>query len=127
FFRLREWQDVHAQLRQLVHELAGQGKRHSRLHNPRVQVDELPPPLHATIHRSLLSGLLGNIGAKGEMHEYTGARGTKFSVFPGSSLFKQKPPWLMAAEIVETTKLYARTIGPIRPEWVEQLAQHLVR
>ncbi|MBC8107047.1 MAG: DUF3418 domain-containing protein, partial [Anaerolineae bacterium] len=93
----------------------------------RVHVDELPPAKHAAIHRALLSGLLGNIGMKGETHEYTGARGTKFSLFPGSTLFKQKPSWVMSAELVETTKLYARTLAGIRPEWVESLADHLVR
>ncbi|CAN5418709.1 hypothetical protein BH09PLA1_BH09PLA1_23870 [soil metagenome] len=93
----------------------------------RVQVDELPPAKHAAIHRALLAGLLGNIGQKGEAHEYTGARGTKFSLFPGSTLFKQKPAWVMSAELVETTKLYARTLAGIRPEWVESLADHLVR
>ena len=85
------------------------------------------PAKHASIHRSLLSGLLGNIGQKGDTHEYNGAHGTKFSLFPGSTLFKQKPAWVMSAELVETTKLYARTLAGIRPEWVESLADHLVR
>jgi ATP-dependent helicase HrpA len=92
-----------------------------------VQVDELPPAKNAAIHRALLSGLLSNIGVKGETHEYVGARSTKFSIFPGSTLFKAKPQWLMSAELVETTKLYARVNAPIRAEWVESLAQHLVR
>src|SRR5688572_30292030 len=101
--------------------------KHRPRHSNLPQVDELPPAKHAAIHRSLLSGLLSNIGMKGETHEYTGARGTKFAIFPGSTLFKQKPAWVMSAELVETTKLYARINAPIRPEWVEQLADHLVR
>jgi ATP-dependent helicase HrpA len=82
---------------------------------------------YAGIHRALLTGLLGNIGQKGEQHEYTGARGTKFAIFPGSALFKRKPAWLMSAEIVETTKLYARTNARIDPEWIERAAEHLVK
>jgi ATP-dependent helicase HrpA len=79
------------------------------------------------IHRALLTGLLGNIGTKTDQHEYTGARNSKFSIFPGSSLFKRKPQWIMSAEIVETTKLYARTNARIDPEWIEHIADHLVK
>lgn len=80
------------------------------------------------VHRALLTGLLGSIGTKsGEAHEYAGPRNLKFNLFPGSALFKKKPQWVMASELVETTKLYARTVGPIRPEWVERAAAHLVK
>jgi ATP-dependent helicase HrpA len=79
------------------------------------------------IHRALLAGLLGNIGQKTDQFEYTGARGTKFAIFPGSALFKRRPQWLMSAEIVETTKLYARTNARIDPEWIEHAAEHLVK
>lgn len=82
---------------------------------------------YAGIHRALLTGLLGNIGQKTDQHEYIGARGNKFSVFPGSTLFKRKPQWLMSAEIVETTRLYARTNARIDPEWIERAAEHLVK
>jgi len=81
---------------------------------------------YPAIHRALLTGLLANIGNKTDQHEYTGARGNKFSVFPGSTLFKRKPQWLMSAEIVETTRLYARTNARIDPEWIERVAEHLV-
>ena len=79
------------------------------------------------IHRALLSGLLANVGIKSEGHEYNGARGAKFNIFPGSALFKRNPQWVMAAEIVETTRLYARTVGPVRPESIERIGAHLVR
>ena len=79
------------------------------------------------IHRALLSGLLSNIGQKTDVHEYTGARNTKFNIFPGSALFRQEPIWVMAAELVETTRLYARTVAAIQPEWAERLADHLVK
>jgi ATP-dependent helicase HrpA len=82
---------------------------------------------YAAIHRALLAGLLGNIGQKTDQFEYTGARGTKFSIFPGSVLFKRGPQWLMSAEIVETTKLYARINARIEPEWIERAAEHLVK
>src|ERR1051325_3677002 len=81
------------------------------------------------IHRAVLSGLLSNIGQRGknDPHEYSGARGTKFHIFPGSSLFKVEPPWVMAGEIVETTKTYARTVARIQPEWAERLGEHLLK
>lgn len=79
------------------------------------------------IHRSLLAGLLSNIGTKTDQFEYTGARHTKFNIFPGSGLFKSRPQWVMAAELVETTRLYARTCARIRPEWAERLGEHLVK
>src|SRR3954451_13756417 len=79
------------------------------------------------IHRALLAGLLGNIGTKTDQFEYTGARNSKFAIFPGSTLFKRRPQWLMSAEIVETTRLYARTNARIDPEWVERAAEHLVK
>lgn len=82
---------------------------------------------HQAIHRALLAGLLSNIGNKSENYEYKGARGSKFAIFPGSALFKRNPPWVMAAELVETSRLYARTVAPIQPEWVERLADHLVK
>src|SRR4051812_15422148 len=69
-------------------------------------------PRANAIHRALLTGLLGNVGMKTDAFEYTGPRGKRFSLFPGSSLFKRRPQWVMAAELVETTKLYARTVGP---------------
>ena len=86
----------------------------------------LPLDRRDAIHRAVLSGLLGNIGQKGEQAEYLGGRNTRFFIHPGSSQFNRKPPWVMAAEIVETTKLYARIVGPIRPEWIERLAEHLI-
>lgn len=87
----------------------------------------LSPKKIDAIHRSLLSGLLGNIATRTEGPEYLAARGAKCFLFPGSGLFKRKPGWIMAAEIVETTKLYARTIAPIQPQWAERLAAHLVK
>jgi ATP-dependent helicase HrpA len=79
------------------------------------------------IHRALLTGLLSNIGTRAETFEYGGGRGSKFNIFPGSGLFKKGPKWVMAAEIVQTTKLYARTVAKIQPEWIEALAAHLVK
>jgi ATP-dependent helicase HrpA len=91
------------------------------------QLPPLTPQRRDAIHRAILSGLLGNIGQKTDAHEYTGARGTKFNLFPGSGLFKTKPQWVMAAEIVETARLYARTVARIQPQWIERLAEHLVQ
>ena len=79
------------------------------------------------IHRALRAGLLGNIGVRTAPHEYTGARGTKFAIFPGSALFKTEPRWVVAAELLETTRLYARTVGAVQPEWIEHIGEHLVK
>lgn len=80
------------------------------------------------IHRALLTGLIANVGLKApEGNDYTGARGSRFHLFPASVLFKSKPKWVMAAELTETSKLYARDVGVIQPEWIEQEAPHLVR
>src|SRR3954463_8912056 len=83
-------------------------------------------PRYDAIHRALLTGLLSNIGTKSESHEYLGPRGMRFSIFPGSALFGQKVKWLIAGELVETTKLYARTCAGVQPQWIEKMAAHLV-
>lgn len=88
---------------------------------------KLDPRKQDAIHRALLAGLLSNVGKKTDPHEYTGARGGKFNIHPGSALFRKDPPWLMAAEIVETTRRYARTNARIQVEWVERLAEHLLK
>ena len=80
------------------------------------------------IHRALLTGLIANVGMKSpDGHDYTGARGSHFHLFPASALFKSKPKWVMAAELTETTRLYARDVAAIQPEWIEQEAPHLVK
>ena len=70
------------------------------------------------IHRALLTGLLSNVGTKGDGYEYFGTRGGKFAIFPGSGLFASKLKWVMAGELVETTKLYARTCAEVQPQWI---------
>ena len=80
------------------------------------------------IHRALITGLVANVGLKSpEGHDYLGARGSHFHLFPASALFKSKPKWVMAAELTETTRLYARDVASIEPEWIEQEAPHLVK
>lgn len=113
FLRVREWQDVYSQIRQTVRGLG-------------FSINEEPASYEA-IHRALLSGLLSHLGNKQEGHEFLGARNRKFYVFPGSGLFKKPPKWLMAAELVETSRLFARVNARIESEWVEPAAQHLVK
>ncbi|MHA7210771.1 ATP-dependent RNA helicase HrpA [Arthrobacter sp. MDT1-65] len=118
YLRVREWQDLFQQLRQLAKPLG--------ITLPAGPVD--PVGLHEQIHVSLLSGLLGNIGLYDQRkREYSGARGTRFAVFPGSALFKKSPDWVMAAELVETSRLWARVVARIDPLWAEQVAPHLVK
>ncbi|MDQ1540440.1 MAG: ATP-dependent helicase HrpA, partial [Actinomycetota bacterium] len=113
FLRVREWQDVESQLRQVARTL---GVRLNSSDGDR-----------GAIHQSLLAGLLSHIGMRDvETRGYLGARGSKFAIFPGSALFKVQPRWVMAAELVETTRLWGRVVAKIEPEWAESLAAHLV-
>ncbi|MFG2224427.1 ATP-dependent RNA helicase HrpA [Streptomyces sp. NPDC048644] len=115
YLRIREWQDIYSQLRSVAKTMG-------------VHLSEQDAaPDH--IHTSLLSGLLSHIGLKDTeaKNEYLGARSAKFAVFPGSALFKKTPRWIMSAELVETSRLWARVNAKIEPEWVEPLAQHLVK
>ncbi|HEZ3210172.1 TPA: DUF3418 domain-containing protein [Neisseria meningitidis] len=94
----------------------------------RAQIRAAKEAGYEQIHRALLTGLIANVGMKSpDGNDYTGARGSRFHLFPASTLFKAKPKWVMAAELVETTKLYARDVAVIQPEWIEQEAPHLVR
>ncbi len=114
--RLREWRDVHSQLLTIVKE---QGWRLNEL-----------PATYENLHTALLTGLLGNIGFKSEDEPgagYLGARGIKFHIWPGSSLLKKPGKWIMAAELVDTTRLYARCVAQIQPEWIERVGSHLLK
>jgi ATP-dependent helicase HrpA len=114
FLRLKEWRELHAQLLDIVEEM--EFKLNDKEAN------------YEGIHKALLAGLLGNIGFKdGEADSYAGARGIRFHVAPGSCLKKTRPKWLMAAELVDTTKLYARCVAKIEPDWIEPLARGLTQ
>lgn len=128
YLRIREWQDLFAQLREMgrtanIHASGGRDINASAH-----EVD---------IHKSLLSGLLSHVGVKEEREkdskgrnrgprEYLGARGTKFAIFPGSGLFKKSPDWVLSAELVETSRLWARTNASIDPQWIEEVGKHLI-
>ncbi|MBX9738069.1 MAG: ATP-dependent RNA helicase HrpA, partial [Phycisphaerales bacterium] len=184
FVRLREWEDVHRQLIEMISELpggsvglsgAGRGssggggsggsgsdprreeqRRHARrdqllpratqrreLHAgsmggapiPGTSREEKPSnvpisPLYEAIHRAMLTGLIASVGKRGKESggfEYDGARAVKFAIFPGSGLFKANPDWVVAGELVRTTKLYARNIARVKPEWIEQAGEHLLK
>lgn len=114
YLRVREWQDIYTQLRQVVKELG-------------LPVNSEPSD-YRSVHTALLTGLLSHIGQKdADKQEYTGARNARFSIFPGSGLFKRSPKWTMVAELVETSRLWGRIAARIEPEWIEPLAQHLVK
>lgn len=128
YLRIREWQDLFAQLREMgrtanIHASGGRDINASAH-----EID---------IHKSLLSGLLSHVGVKEEREkdskgrtrgprEYLGARGTKFAIFPGSGLFKKGPDWVLSAELVETSRLWARTNASIEPQWIEEIGKHLI-
>ncbi|WP_394393250.1 ATP-dependent RNA helicase HrpA [Shewanella woodyi] len=113
YLRVREWQDLYTQLKQAVHDLKW------RLNSE--------PADYELLHKSLLTGLLSHVGFKDKDNEYLGARNRKFFVFPGSPLAKKGPKWIMAAELTETSRLFARCCAKIQPEWIEPLAGHLIK
>ncbi|GGX35360.1 ATP-dependent helicase [Streptomyces malachitofuscus] len=129
FLRIREWQDIYTQLRTVAKQMG-------------IRLNEEDAPADH-IHVSLLSGLLSHIGMKdvkeskdsgpgggrkeGGRNEYLGARNAKFAIFPGSALFKKPPRFVMSAELVETSRLWARVNAKIEPDWVEPLAEHLLK
>ncbi|MEU1537405.1 ATP-dependent RNA helicase HrpA [Actinacidiphila glaucinigra] len=117
YLRIREWQDIYSQLRTVAKTMG-------------IHLAEGDHEVNAQhVHQSLLAGLLSHVGLKDtdSKNEYLGARSAKFAVFPGSSLFKKPPRWIMSAELVETSRLWARVNSRIEPEWIEPLAQHLVK
>jgi ATP-dependent helicase HrpA len=116
YLRVREWQELESQLRQIAKQLElTVGK----------PADEVDPD---GVHQALLSGLLSHVGLRdAEKRDYLGARNTRFSIFPGSGLFRKQPQLVMSAELVETSRLYARVNAAIRPEWAEELGAHIVK
>jgi ATP-dependent helicase HrpA len=109
--RLSEWDDVYAQVADRAAQL-------------RI-VPQARPASYAAVHRSLLAGFCTNVGVRGEEGEYLGTRGVRFHIFPGSPLRRRKPRWVMAAYIVETSRVYARRVAEIEPSWIEAAARHL--
>jgi len=113
YVRLREWENVHHQLGELGGSMGWHANRE--------------PATHDDIHRSLLTGLLSNVGRKKETGEFQGPRGMVFRIFPGSGLFKKPPAWVMAGELVRTTQLWARQVAGVKVEWIESAAAHMLK
>ncbi len=113
YLRMREWQDIVSQLKKSIAELGfGISKQEAD---------------YQSIHQAIASGLLSHMGFKDKEREYMGSRNTRFLIFPGSGLAKAQPKWVMAAELVETSKLFARMVAKVDPAWVESLAEHVVQ
>ncbi len=110
--RMREWKDLHRQLREIVLERGLKA-------TPRRNNED-------AIHRAILTGLLSNVAMKTESNEFVGSGGQKLFLWPGSVAFANKPKWIMGAELVETTRRFARCVAPVNPQWIENCAQHLV-
>ncbi len=118
YLRVREWQDLHGQLVRITHDLGMTAG---------MTADGAPADPRQ-VHVALLAGLLSHIGLlDAETRDYLGARGARFAVHPGSALFRKPPRWVMAAELVETSRLWGRIAARIEPQWVEPLAEHLVK
>ncbi len=114
YLRIREWQDIYHQIRLTVREMG------LPINSEKAEYQQ--------IHTALLSGLLSHIGLKeAEKQQYLGARNAHFAIFPNSVLFKKQPKWVIAAELVETSKLWGRIVAEIEPEWIEPLAEHLIK
>ena len=114
YLRIREWQDIYHQIRLTVREMG------LPINSEKAEYQQ--------IHTALLSGLLSHIGLKeAEKQQYLGARNAHFAIFPNSVLFKKQPKWVMAAELVETSKLWGRMVAEIEPEWIEPLSEHLIK
>ncbi|GAB4221825.1 MAG: hypothetical protein Kow0076_0840 [Francisella sp.] len=114
--RFNEWNDIYRQIVEVIHQFKWKLSSSSDQ-----QLN------YENIHKAIASGFLSNVGFNNEDYQYIGARGLKFFIFPGSSQFKAKPKWIVASEMVETTKIYARNVAKINPEWLENLASHLVK
>ncbi len=113
YMRMREWRDVHYQL---------------RLQCKQLKLSENKEPAgYATVHQAILTGFLSHIGNKSDEGDYHGARNRRFMLFPGSGIFKKRPKWVVTAELVETSRLYARMNAKIEPEWLEPCAGHLLK
>ncbi|WP_428820406.1 ATP-dependent RNA helicase HrpA [Microbulbifer sp. MCCC 1A16149] len=113
WLRLREWRDIHHQLRLAIRDLD-------------LKLNKEPAP-YANVHKAILPGLLDNIGVRDENKEFLGCRNRRFHIFPGSGQFKKPPRWVVAAQLLETSRLYAHTVGKIEPDWVLGCAEHLVK
>ncbi|UCE90449.1 MAG: ATP-dependent RNA helicase HrpA, partial [Pseudomonadota bacterium] len=113
YIRMLEWRDIHNQLHAMVSDFGYA-----------INTEEATED---SIHRALLSGLLGNVALKKDNREYTGVRNVALQIFPGSALSERRPKWIMAAEWLETRRLYAHTVAAIRPQWIERLAPHLLK
>ncbi|TFH85556.1 ATP-dependent RNA helicase HrpA [Billgrantia azerbaijanica] len=134
YLRLREWHDTFRQLRQLLREMEIEVPAPAPLPEPPAGEDEHDAARAQArrqnavqLHKALLPGLLSHLGMLTENREYLGARNRKFVIHPGSGLARKSPKWLMAFELVETTKLFARTVAKIEPQWIEPVAGHLVK
>ncbi|WP_299947052.1 ATP-dependent RNA helicase HrpA [uncultured Microbulbifer sp.] len=113
WLRMREWRDIHHQLRVACREL---------------EVKENKEPAeYEAVHRAIVTGLLGNIGVRDENKEFNGCRNRRYHIFPGSGQFKKPPRWIVAAQLLETSRLFAHTVAKIEPDWALAAAQHLVK
>ena len=111
YMRMREWQDIHQQIKQSL--------KRPKINSHNASLE--------TIHQCLLSGLLSHVGFQHQKKEYLGTNNRKLLIFPGSFVSKKQPKWIMAAELVETSRLFARVVGKIQPQWLERSAQHLIK
>ncbi|NQZ21719.1 MAG: ATP-dependent RNA helicase HrpA [Colwellia sp.] len=142
YMRIREWQDIFSQLKYALRDLnitmsrieftpttqdASHNKENNKTGNEAGNKDGTSNNNNDIIHQAILSGLLSHLGQLDDNREYKGARNSRFYIFPGSGVAKKSPKWLMATELVETSRLFARMVAKIDPQWIEPLAPHLIK
>ncbi len=139
FVRMREWQELHSQLSEAVEELhlrprsgARRAPSHAVAAGPAEQPAAHGAPAqaaagYADLHQAILTGFLGSIGSLDEKREYDGPRGTRFVIAPGTPIAARPPKWVVAGSIIETTRVYARMVASVNPQWIESAGAHLVK
>lgn len=127
YVRILEWMDLVRQFLTIAQELGWEIPNVAHVHDLIYEPEDLSAASDA-VHKSVLTGVVGHIGMReGTTRQYVGPRQSRFVIHPSSQLSKKPPQWIMAAELVETSQIFARTVGPIQPEWVEELAPHMVK
>ena len=125
--RMREWRDIHSQLSDILSEADVEESHNIPEEKEKIEIKNGFHPLYTAIHKAILSGFLSNIAQKKENNIYKAPKGREVMIFPGSALFGKGPTWIVAAEMVQTSRVYARTVGAIDDKWLEKIGKSLCK